>query len=418
MRILQVDSVYRQGGAGSVVYNLARKYRERGHQSWQVAGHAPAPDADVIPMPKARGLLQRLRDAVLPAHAGAEDIDYPQTRRLLELTPQPPSVVHCHNLHGGYFDLRELPRLSSRLPTFLTLHDAWLLSGHCAHSFSCERWRTGCGQCPDLSIPPAIPVDRTAENWRLKASIYGRSRLHVATPSQWLMDRVEKSMLAAGVAEARVIPNGVDLAIFRPAADRAALRAALGFAPDDFVLVFSAHGIRDNVWKDIATLRAALGHAAQKWPAAQRLRLVAVGESAPPETIGRATVEFVPYVREASRLADHYRAADVYVHAAKVDTFPNTVLEALACGVPVVATAVGGIPEQVRPLDAAAATGILVPPGDAAALGDALYRLGQDPALLRTLSSNARRDVEQRFDLETQVDRYLGWYAERAGKAQ
>jgi hypothetical protein len=53
----------------------------------------------------------------------------------------------------------------------LTLHDAWLLSGHCAHSFDCQRWKTGCGECPDLDVYPASPRDATACNWRRKREI-------------------------------------------------------------------------------------------------------------------------------------------------------------------------------------------------------------------------------------------------------
>src|SRR4030095_8523730 len=91
--------------------------------------------------------------------AGHEDFDYPGTWNLLNLTPEPPLIVHGHNLHSDYFDLRALPWLSNKVPVVLSLHDAWLLSGHCAHSFDCDRWRIGCGDCPDLTIYPALRRD-------------------------------------------------------------------------------------------------------------------------------------------------------------------------------------------------------------------------------------------------------------------
>ncbi len=71
----------------------------------------------------------------------------------------PAQIVQCHNLHGGYFDLRALQWLSARVPTLLTLHDMWTLTGHCAHALGCDRWRTGCGRCPDLKLDPAIRAD-------------------------------------------------------------------------------------------------------------------------------------------------------------------------------------------------------------------------------------------------------------------
>jgi glycosyltransferase involved in cell wall biosynthesis len=81
----------------------------------------------------------------------------------------------------------------------------------------------------------------------------------------------------------------------------------------------------------------------------------------------------------------------------------------------VIATAVGGIPEQVVDLSTRAAneaTGILVPPADPAAMATGVARLVLDPTLLRQLSLNAAADARRRFDLQRQADDYLNWYAE------
>ncbi|MDP3427040.1 MAG: glycosyltransferase, partial [Humidesulfovibrio sp.] len=120
-----------------------------------------------------------------------------------------------------------------------------------------------------------------------------------------------------------------------------------------------------------------------------------------------------------------YQASDLYVHAAKQDTFPNVVLEALACGVPVVATAVGGITEQVRGLDGVLprhedlgfntagpeqATGVLVPLAAPNSLAHVLQRLVQDAPMRQRMGENAATDAKRRFDVRRQVDDYIGWY--------
>jgi glycosyltransferase involved in cell wall biosynthesis len=122
-------------------------------------------------------------------------------------------------------------------------------------------------------------------------------------------------------------------------------------------------------------------------------------------------------------VASYFQAADLYVHAAKADTFPKVILEALSCGVPVVATAVGGIPEQIKGLRDCAdlgpkwnrcesneATGVLVPCDDSNAMTVAIERLLKDKSLRSTLGNNAAQDARRRFDLKREAETYLDWY--------
>ncbi len=448
MKVLQVSTYDVMGGAEGIAFRLFEAYRRLGHDSWLAVGTKLTQDPGVLLIPKSeppktvwyegceiiarylRSLIGswpgvervcRLLDkASRPMHwlrreCGWEDFDAPGTRQLLRLPPRVPDLIHCHNLHGilpnrgFYFDLRALPWLSHKLPVVMTLHDAWLTSGHCAHSFACERWKTGCGSCPDLSIEFPLRRDGTAYNWLRKRSIFLRSRLFIATPSRWLMNKVEQSILAPAIRESRVIPNGIDLSVFHPA-DRRAVRAALGISPDAKVLLFAANGVRVNMWKDFRTMREAVRQAAER-VRGERLLFVALGESAPPEQIGAARIIFIPKVTDPHAVASYYQAADLYLHAAHADTFPTTVLEALACGTPVIATAVGGIPEQIRTEgDGPGATGVLVPPGDAAGMAGAIERLLRDDAARRRMGERGAQDARSRFDQRCQVETYVQWY--------
>jgi glycosyltransferase involved in cell wall biosynthesis len=457
LRILQVSTADIGGGAEKVAWNLFQSYRALECDSWLAVGYKRGDDPNVVPIPRLNhhGLWSRLwlylekrlqpyegdgctvrrtrtflRTVAHPrreleSRFGREDFNYPGTHRLLELPANKPDVVHCHNLHGGYFDLRVIPSLSRRVPLVLTLHDAWLLSGHCAHSFDCERWKFGCGRCPDLTIGPAISRDATAYNRRRKRDIFAKSRLYVATPCRWLMQKVEQSVLAPAIEQARVIPYGIDLNVFRPA-PKHETRTILGLPPDAEMLLFTANGIRRSMFKDYETMRMAITRIAEN-PKRGRLLFMAVGENLPAERIGQTEVRFVPYQKNPEVIARYYQAADVYLHAAKADTFPNTVLEALACGTPVVATAVGGIPEQVKGLaslgcgSSAAhlntyeiyeATGMLTAPGDAETMAIGIERLLDDESLRHRLSENAAKDAWRRFDLQRQVNSYLDWYKE------
>jgi glycosyltransferase involved in cell wall biosynthesis len=152
---------------------------------------------------------------------------------------------------------------------------------------------------------------------------------------------------------------------------------------------------------------------------------IALGDDSPNELIGKVRIKFIPYQADLWTVAGYYQAADVYIHAARADTFPNTILESLACGTPVVATAVGGIPEQVKGFNGTGfetsglngyslneATGILTLQGDAEAMAAGILKILTDDALHRQLSRNAAIDARDRFDLQRQVNDYLEWYDE------
>jgi glycosyltransferase involved in cell wall biosynthesis len=456
LSILQISTNDIGGGAEKVAWNLFRGYRERGYLSWLAVGTKRGDDPDVLQIPRVtsgpwsrywyhmqrrldpfqgRGkLVSRAQTALrmlanprreLQSRFGLEDFEFPGACKILQLPPYRPDIVHCHNLHGGYFDPRAIAPLSRLVPIVFTLHDAWLLSGHCAHSFDCERWKTGCGQCPDLTIYPAIGRDATAWNWRRKKRIYAKSRLHVATPCNWLMQKVKDSMLFQAVDQARVIPYGTDLNVFKPAS-KADSRILLDLPLEADILIFTANGIRKNVFKDYRTMRSAIAQLAES--RLQRpLVFIALGEDAPGERIGAAEIRFVPYQRDPAVVARYYQASDIYIHSARADTFPNTVLEALACGTPVVATAVGGIPEQVKSFrmvdcqasaaqpkayDLSKATGLLVAPGDPDMMAVGVARILENDTMRRCLGENAAKDAQTRFALQREVSDYLSWYEE------
>ena len=286
--VVQVTKLARGGGgAERVAMSLHRGLLDRGHRSWMATTTRDRADPTLLTIPRrrkrrgnlasrtlrragrfagrharprelGRSIEQALTTAAAPGPfiadlRGREPFDFPGTSRIPSLPPEPPDLVHLHNLHGRYFDLRQLAPMSHRLPVVMTLHDEWTFTGHCAYALHGDRWRTGCGSCPDLDVYPAIRRDGTRANLRAKADIYARSRLHVSTPSQWLMDRARDSVLARGVVDWRVIHNGVDRTIFRPG-DQLEARARLGIPAEPFVLLFTAHQARRSPFKDWETV--------------------------------------------------------------------------------------------------------------------------------------------------------------------
>lgn len=437
LAILQVNTLDVGGGAEQIANNLLNGYQLSGHDAWMAVGEKRTNNPAVFEIPVVidkgfwAGLCLSLRHWLEPLHArirgiarlrknlldlsigtdviprwiGMEEFHYPGSKAILELTPQSADIVHLHNLHGHYFDLRAVIELSQKVPVAITMHDAWLLSGNCAHSFSCDRWQTGCGSCPDIGIYPGLKSDTTALNWQRKKGIYAHSQIYLATPSQWLMNKVLASILAPAIVQSRVIPNGIDLNIFKPA-DRDKARNSLGIDADAKVILFAANGIKRNPFKDYASIHQALKRLAKA--NISNVIVIALGEQGENETIENIHISYIPPIADRQKVASYYQAADVYIHASHADTFPTSILEAMACGVPVVATAVGGIPEQVDD----GVTGILVDPKDSAAMARGIERILKIPELSAQLSQAAATKAKAHYSIELQTKRYLSWFEE------
>ena len=444
MEILQVNTQDLAGGAERIAMTLDCGLRERSIGAQLIVGRKHNKDGHASVLPNNtfarkwqdfwRGLSQRSvnmgirgipRVCSVAQSIGApgeffglEKRNFPGSHRLLSYCTPRPDLVHFHNLHGDYFDLRALVNLSDSIPVVATLHDAWMLSGHCGHAIDCDRWKIGCGHCPDLTIYPSIKRDATRANWQRKANVFSRSKLHIATPCRWLMDRVEQSMLEPAVVSRRIIPNGVDISILRPLT-KSACRRQLAIPNDLNVVMFAANGIRHNPFKDFKTLRAAmecLGTASK-----QKVLALAVGEPGETEQLGNVELRFVPFIQQPSDMVPYYCASDLYLHPARMETFGLSILEAMACGTPVIATDVGGIPEFVKSEGRFGRsnlefeeqpTGVLVPVGGSENLSHAIQHLLGNENARAALSKSAGDSVQQRFTVARQINAYVSWYEE------
>ncbi len=413
MNILQLSPHDHQGGASRIAWYLFDGFKQRGLQSMLAVGKKSLNEEGIIEIDQAKyqrlPLLWKLGKWT-HILLGWENFNYPATPHIPHLGPIRPDIIHAHNLQGKYFDLRLLPQLSTQFPMVLTLHDTWLLSGHCAYAVHCERWRTGCGKCPDLNAQPAVRSDSTAFNWRRKKRIYQDSVLYIATPSQWLMDQVHHSMLMPAIRKAKVIHNGVDTRVYRPL-DKQKIRHALGLPKDAFVLLYVvASKQTKSSYKDFPTIEQALNLLQQRVPVDRKIIFIGLGKSSGSETLGNLEKRFMPYLTDTQQLAMYYQAADVMLHAARADNLPNVVLEALACGTCVVATAVGGIPEEI--IDGK--TGFLTPAGDPETMCQKVLELLMDDQKRETMSAAAVEDVMRRFLIPRMIDEYLSFYEEAA----
>ncbi len=294
--------------------------------------------------------------------------------------------AHLHTSTDWPALLGGLTRIPPAQPSFLTLHDASVLTGGCAYPLNCPHFPACAADCPRGFPDARARQTETLELLRALAPV-------IVAPSHWLAG-LARDVLPENPP--RVIPNGVPWPPLAQLPTRTRARATLGVAPGARVALFAAHGGARAAYKSGArwpefwsALRAGLPDA---------LAFAAGGD----EAGGRDGLTVWPYVDRA-KLRLLMRAADVLVYPTLADNHPLVLLEAASMELPVASFVVGGVSEIVVDGE----TGLLAKPGDDAGLVCTARTLLADPVLARRLGRAARARGERRFV----VGRMAGDYA-------
>ncbi len=317
-----------------------------------------------------------------------------------------PDVIHLHWIGAGFVPIRALPTF--KRPLVWALHDMWAFTGGCHCALDCARYQQACGNCPQLGSDRERDLSRWV--WGQKHKHWEQLDLTIVALSRWLADCARQSALF-GDRRIEVIPNGIDMARYKPH-EQALARQLLGLPADRRLILFGAMHSTSDPLKGFNHLQGAL-HLLTRSAANAHFHLVVFGASEPadqPDLGFPAT--YVGSLHDDLSLSLLYSAADVFVAPSRQDNFPNTVLEALACGVPCVAFDIGGMPDLI----AHQQTGYLARPFDEADLAHGISWVLQDELRRRALAEAARRKVEREYELTLIARRYEALYHEVLSK--
>lgn len=410
LRIALVHAADFGGGAERSVVSLHRGLRAAGHASTLFVGAQKTDEPGVVEIPYARGIPGSRRIArELERRFGWQDIYNPSFRSLSKLLEDRFDIVHFHSLWGasGYADLSALPAITRKIPGVLTLRDYWMLTGHCAVYFDCMRWKTGCGQCPDLTIQPAIAVDGTRFNWRRKQRTIAASNLHVVGISDHVKQQVECSPIFAGKPVTRIY-NGIDLDVFRPCTEeqRARQRRELGMADEEIVVLMTGQTV-DGIRRDASNRHGIDAINALPMETKAKVRALVIGRLSEQFSEHlQVPASVLPYQAEPASMVRCFQAADISLVTSVVETFGRVGAESQACGTPVVAFDSGGIPEVVRD----GVGGLMTPLRDIPAMTQALARMVADGGLRKQLAAGGLAHARGAFDQKEVTSHYLDLY--------
>jgi len=364
VNILLVQDHLRSGGAARAAGRWADLLRGEGHRVIQAAGDEAGPNAVQLTGKPARGIgrLRELWGGTRKSRSRRLEADF---AGLLDKDSQ--DLVWLHNLAGGQkwgWSEEMINMASQRAPVLWTLHDMWALADR-----NEPYWDEGSA------------VERVRWKGSRIERVCGKGGEYpvtVTAPSKWLADLTKKTT----GQECIILPNPIDLKKFSPG-DRVAARRRLGLPEEGLVVLAGADSLADPR-KGFDLLRAAWG--CRRRPGATLALFGRHGEN-------RSAERYLGNLTTDEEMVKAYRAADLYIHPARMENAPCTIQESLACGTPVLAFAVGGIPEMVQP----GSTGFLVAPVHESALAKDLEKALGDRHGLEVMGRGGREFAEKEY---------------------
>ncbi|MGH6968983.1 MAG: glycosyltransferase family 4 protein, partial [Stellaceae bacterium] len=390
---------------------LHRALRARGCDSRMIVGCKRGTDPTVSPLPGPFARLWatvRMKLDALPLRryrgsgpmASFWTVGWVPSRMGALARQFAPDIVHLHWVGAGFLPIRALKQFDC--PVVWTLRDMWAFTGGCHYTDGCSRYERSCGACPQLHSDEERDLSRAI--WDGKRRHWSKVDLWLVPISDWLAKCTRSSALLRG-RPIEVIPNGVDLGRFRPT-DKLRARESCGLPADRPVVVYGAMRATHDPRKGFRELLAALEklrHAAGR----SDILLVVFGDLKPGDlpNLGLES-RYLGYIDDDQRLARLYSSADIAVVPSLQEAFGKTVVEAMACGTPVVAFDTGG----PRDIVDHCVDGYLAEPYSADDLARGIGWCLDEVSKSDALGLRARAKVEAKFDIDMVAARYHALY--------
>jgi glycosyltransferase involved in cell wall biosynthesis len=409
MKIALVNTTDLAGGAAVACNRLALALQSAGHDVTLLARDVHGSASHVVSTTrglkkygdKYRFLSERLR--FIAFHEASKEVRFAfsmaDTGEDISKHPviQAADIIHLHWINNGFLSLESIDKLIALgKPIVWTLHDMWAFTGGCHYSGTCQRYLQSCGDCPFLNRPG--PKDLSSKIWDRKKALYKNGGITFVTCSTWLRDEARKSSLL-NTFRTESIPNPIDTSFWSPG-DRAAARAHFNLPADKKLLLFGAMNVQDKR-KGFQYLQEALAGTKD----IADLELVVFGKSKEALALEGYRIHHLGSLGAAEDIRAAYRAADVFALPSLEDNLPNTVMESLSVGTPVVAFRIGGLPEMLSE----AGSGYLAEAGSASGFAEGIRQLLSSSVEFNQAAVNK---VTGEYANQLVAERYVNLYRE------
>ncbi len=394
MNVLQINTQDKGGGAANVAWSIKKELEKIGHIASMFVLEKRSNDRNVFRLPRT---MHRYFHYLL-----ANDIELFRSDRILKTKEfKDADIIHCHNLHGWYFSLKTLQKMSQIKPVVWTLHDMWAITPHCAYGLE-NKIKNGFYQCSTLKEYPILYWDNERYLCKKKEEIYKESKLNLVVPSNWLLEKVKLSVLKE--KPIKLINNGIDNNTFKIFSKNSA-RTVLKLPWDKKIALFLADGGRNNKrkgWKYVEQI-------IKRYKDIRDIVFLCVGDEkyVAAEMVKEPNIIFYPRVNDNEILSKIYSASDVLIFPSLAENFSLVVLESLSCGLPVVAFEIGGNKESITHKE----TGYLAEFGNTDDMIRGMeFFLGQGDEACEKIAKNCINRINNNFTTDIMFSKYLELY--------
>ena len=397
MKILQINSSDTGGGAERVAYQIYRELKSiEGIESKFLVRKKFKNDKDIIELKRSvvdRTVTKLINDNL--SLQGKVAIGSCKFNKVI--FDNKFDIVHYHNIHGNYYNINNIKKISKNIPVVWTLHDMWSFTGRCAYSYDCIEWMNECGNCgTELNSFPMMKKDNSSRVLYEKRNAFLDENIYIVTPSKWLEGLVRKSFMKN--MKITTIYNGVDMQVYKYN-DKQKMRKKFQLNEEKIYLLLMSADINDER-KGFKEIIEKINKIQDK----DKFCILTVGRKLQDGIIdSKYDVKQFGYIKDEIYLNEIYSLADIFIMPTRADNFPCTILEAMSSGTPVLTYPVGGIVEQVDE-----EVGWLIDRNNDELFFNIIKNINKDECMKKGIK--ARKKIEEHFSIEKCIKNYLELY--------
>lgn len=391
MKILQINCVYKIGSTGKIVYDLKKYLDNKGIENAVYYGNGiESEDENTYKFSSIwYSRLQRVKTIIFGMQYGNS---FSKTNKIINsIKEYNPDIVHLHCINGYWVNIYRLIDFlkKNKIKTVLTLHAEFMHTGNCSHSYDCEKWKTGCGKCPEpKQTTGSYFFDRTHRAWlNMKKAFDNFGEISIVSVSEWLMNRAMISPIMNNHKHL-TIHNGIDTDIFKFYDN---INKEHEKYLDKKLIIYVTPNFKNRFKGGDYVLELA-----RKMP---EYNFLIVGYNA--DYVLPSNVFTLNHTNNQIELAQLYSIATCTVLTSKKETFSMIVAESLCCGTPICGF-YAGAPETICIKEYSK----FVPYGDTDMLKDALEKTIENNHDKKVISNIAKL----KYDYKIMCDNYYNLY--------